>query len=143
MRAAIRRFCRDTGQPVPRGLGQLTRCVLESLSLRHAAVVAELGTLAGRPIRRVHIVGGGARNALLCRLTADCCGLPVLAGPAEAAAVGNLLVQALALGALGSVEQVRATVRASFRPRLYRPGPRPPQEVVDRFLHIGQSMSRV
>ncbi|MFO7650734.1 MAG: rhamnulokinase family protein [bacterium] len=127
MRAAIRSFCRRTGQPVPHGLGPLARCVIESLALRHAATIAELAALTGRPIGRVHLVGGGVRNALLCQLTADATGLSVLAGPAEATAVGNTLVQAMALGAVDSLDSVRAVVRRSFPVRAYRPGPPPPR----------------
>ncbi len=139
MRAAIRAFCRRTGQPVPRGLGPLARCIIESLALRHARVIAELAALTGRPIRRVHLVGGGARNALLCQLTADCCGLNSLAGPAEATAIGNTLVQAMALGAVDSLESVRAVTRRSFPVRLYRPGPPPPAAAVDRARRLRQS----
>ncbi len=139
MRAAIRSFCRRTGQPVPRGLGQLARCIIESLALRHAATIAELAALAGRPIYRIHLIGGGARNALLCRLTADCCGLSVLAGPAEATAIGNTLVQAMALGAVDSLESVRAVVRRSSPAREFRPGPPPPVAAVDRARRLRQS----
>ncbi|MFF9408225.1 rhamnulokinase family protein [Streptomyces anandii] len=93
--------CRASGQPVPRSPAEITRCILDSLALAHRRAVAEAQRLADHPVDVVHIVGGGARNALLCRLTADACGLPVVAGPAEAAALGNVLVQARAHGLVG------------------------------------------
>ncbi|MEV1026689.1 rhamnulokinase family protein [Streptomyces sp. NPDC050264] len=102
--------CRATGQPEPRTRAELTRCILDSLALAHRRAVAEAARLADRPVDVVHIVGGGARNALLCQLTADACGLPVVAGPAEAAALGNVLVQARADGLLGDRAAMRRLV---------------------------------
>ncbi|MFF2850858.1 rhamnulokinase family protein [Streptomyces sp. NPDC058001] len=96
----IAEACRASGQPVPDGPAETTRCILDSLALAHRRAVEEAQSLAGHPVDVVHIVGGGARNALLCQLTADACGLPVVAGPAEAAALGNVLVQARTHGTL-------------------------------------------
>lgn len=89
------------GQPVPESRAGIVRCVLDSLALAHRRTVREAVVLSGRAVDTVHVVGGGARNRLLCQLTADACGLPVVAGPVEATATGNVLVQARALGALG------------------------------------------
>ncbi|MFE4412077.1 rhamnulokinase family protein [Streptomyces sp. NPDC056821] len=100
--------CRASGQPVPGSPAETTRCILDSLALAHRRAVAEAQRLADRHVDVVHIVGGGARNALLCRLTADACGLPVVAGPAEAAALGNVLVQARAHGLVGDRADMRA-----------------------------------
>jgi rhamnulokinase len=83
--------------------------------------MALLRQATGTEPPEVHVVGGGARNPLLCQWTADATGLPVLAGPEEATAIGNLLVQALALGQLGSLDEARELVRASFAPQLYEP----------------------
>jgi rhamnulokinase len=94
-------LCRATGQPEPASPPLVVRCILDSLALAHRRAVLDVQRLAGRPADVVHIVGGGARNELLCQLTADACGLPVVAGPAEATAIGNLLMQARALGAAG------------------------------------------
>ena len=95
----IAHACRRTGQDPPADPGATVRCILDSLALAYRRTIAEVQELSGRHVDTVHIVGGGARNALLCQLTADACGLPVVAGPVEAAALGNVLVQARALGA--------------------------------------------
>lgn len=97
----IAEACRAAGQPVPTTRAETTRCILDSLALAHRRAVEDAQRLAGHPVDVVHIVGGGARNTLLCQLTADACGLPVVAGPAEAAAFGNVLVQARADGLAG------------------------------------------
>jgi rhamnulokinase len=101
MPARIARACRDLDQPVPADQPALVRCVLDSLAAAFARTVADAARLAGRRVAVVHVVGGGSRNRLLCQLTARATGLPVLAGPVEATALGNALVQARALGATG------------------------------------------
>ena len=121
MPEAIRAFCRRTGQTPPETPGATVRCVLESLALKTGLVLEQVARIAGRRIARVHVVGGGARNAPLCRFTAEAAGLPVLAGPAEATAVGNLLVQAMALGKVASLAELRRVVRASFPVERYEP----------------------
>jgi rhamnulokinase len=119
--ARIRAYCRETGQAEPESIGATVRCILESLALKHAATVAVLGTVTGTSPAELHIVGGGARNRLLCEWTASAAGLPVLAGPEEATLAGNLLVQAMALGEIGSLHEARDVVRASFEPAVYEP----------------------
>jgi rhamnulokinase len=101
--------------------GAVIRCVLESLAYGHRAAIAEAVALAGKPVEVVHLVGGGSRNALLSQLTADAAGLPVVAGPAEATALGNLLIQAGADGIVDGLSQVRALVRATQRLSYYEP----------------------
>ena len=103
----ISEACRASGQPAPRTVAEATRCILDSLALAHSRAVRDAQLLADRSVDVVHIVGGGARNALLCQLTADACGLPVVAGPAEAAAFGNVLVQARADGLVGDRADMR------------------------------------
>jgi rhamnulokinase len=98
MPARIAAHCERTGQRPPQGRAETVRCILESLALGHRAAVRQAAELSGRPVEVVHVVGGGARNTLLCQLTADACGLPVVAGPVEATAIGNALVQARAHG---------------------------------------------
>ncbi|MGW3404322.1 rhamnulokinase [Streptomyces zhihengii] len=116
--------CAATRQPVPRTPAEFTRCVLDSLALAHRETVARARALSGKRVETVHVVGGGARNALLCQLTADACGLPVVAGPAEAAALGNVLVQARAAGVLsGSLADLRALLRSTQEPVRYTARP--------------------
>ncbi len=128
MPARIAAFCVRTGQPVPDGPAQTVRCVLDSLALAHWRAVDQLQRLSGQAVEVVHIVGGGARNSLLCQLTADACGLPVLAGPVEATALGNVLVQARALGAApADLAGLRELVRATQPVRPHAPAGRPGQ----------------
>ncbi|MET9830994.1 rhamnulokinase family protein [Streptomyces sp. NPDC006385] len=103
----IAEACRASGQPVPESPGEITRCILDSLALAHRRAIADAQRLAGHPVDVVHVVGGGTRNALLCQLTADACGLPVVAGPTEAAALGNVLVQARVHGLVGDLADGR------------------------------------
>ncbi|WP_127573854.1 rhamnulokinase [Georgenia faecalis] len=111
-----------TGQPVPRGPAALTRCVLDSLALAYRRAVRQAAQLAGHEVGVIHLVGGGVRNRLLCQLTADATGLPVVAGPVEGAALGNLLVQARTLGALdGPLVSLRQVVAASTALEHYVP----------------------
>ncbi|OKK04145.1 rhamnulokinase [Streptomyces sp. CB02400] len=103
----IAEACRDSGQPVPATPAEITRCILDSLALAHRKAVEDAQRLAGQSADVVYIVGGGTRNALLCQLTADACGLPVVSGPTEAAALGNVLVQARAHGLVGDLAGMR------------------------------------
>lgn len=114
MPSRVQAFCVRSGQPVPQSVGQIARVIFESLALKYRWTVERLRKVTGNPIRTLHVVGGGANNALLNRFTADALGIPVLAGPSEATAIGNLLMQLKALGIIGSVEEGRALVRASF-----------------------------
>lgn len=117
----IAEACRASGQPVPESPAEITRCILDSLALAHRRAVRDAERLADHPVDVVHIVGGGTRNALLCRLTADACGLPVVAGPTEAAALGNVLVQARAHGLVGDLADGRALLSRTQSPTRYEP----------------------
>ncbi len=117
----IRRHCRNRGLPAPRTRGETVRLILESLAQAYRRKLRTLEALVGERLPVLHIVGGGARNALLCRLTAEACGCTVVAGPAEATAIGNLLVQARATGALPAGRSIRDVVRASVTPAIYQP----------------------
>jgi rhamnulokinase len=121
MPGRIRDFCLETGQPVPPDAGTLVRVILESLALRYADVVDELREVTGRPIDSIHIVGGGSKHRLLCQMTADACQLPVRAGPVEATAIGNVVIQAIAAGELDGVAQGRELVARSFPATTYEP----------------------
>ena len=122
METRIADACRASGQPVPATPAGVVRCILDSLALAYRRVVRRAAALSGRTLEVVHVVGGGSRNALLCRLTASACGLPVVAGPVEAAAIGNVLVQARALGAaVPDLSAMRGLVRSTHAPVRYEP----------------------
>ncbi|MGY1846726.1 MULTISPECIES: rhamnulokinase [unclassified Blastococcus] len=122
MPARIAAVCRETGQTPPQSQAETVRCILDSLALAYRRTVRRAAELSGRDVEVVHLVGGGARNELLCQLTADACGLPVVAGPVEAAALGNALVQARAAGVLeGGLAELRALLRATQETRTYLP----------------------
>jgi len=116
-------MCRESGQPAPEGRGGLVRCILESLALRYRWTLAALSACSGRAVRDVHIVGGGSQNGLLCSMTASAAQLPVLAGPVEATALGNIVVQAITDGTLSSIAEGRRLIATSFPPRLHPPVP--------------------
>jgi len=121
MPAALAEFCIKTGQPTPSDPGAVVRCALESLALRYRWVLERLEELTGKRLDTIHIVGGGCLNTLLCQLTADCCKRTVVAGPVEATALGNVLVQMIGLGVIGSLAEGREIVRRSFDVRTYHP----------------------
>jgi rhamnulokinase len=121
MPAAIADFCRRTWQAAPIEPGPVVRCALEGLALRYRWVLERLEELVGRRLDTIHVVGGGSQNTLLCQLTADACNRPVVAGPVEATALGNVLVQMLGLRLLGSLAEGRAVVRGSFDVRTFEP----------------------
>jgi rhamnulokinase len=122
MPARIAAACVARGQPAPQSRPEIVRCILDSLALGHRRAVRAAQQISGRTVDSIHLVGGGAHNGLLCQLTADACALPVLAGPTEATALGNLLVQARALGApLKDLQSMRALVRSTQDVRTYSP----------------------
>jgi rhamnulokinase len=135
MPAAIAAACRDRGQPAPATRGEIVRSALVSLACKYRLVLERLERATGRTVDCLHVIGGGARNALLCRLTADVTGRRVLAGPAEATALGNVLVQARAAGRLGSLAELRAVAAASVQPELYEPRAGASADY-DRFLDV-------
>jgi rhamnulokinase len=137
MPSAICAFCQTTGQRVPATRAEIARVVMESIALKYRSVVDRLRVLHGKPINKVHVMGGGARNGLLNQFAADAIGLPVHAGPLEATAIGNLLLQAKALGHLESDDQIREVVRNSFEVKTYEPlGSAEWEEAYRRFQEI-------
>jgi rhamnulokinase len=133
MPARVRVYCARTGQPVPVDDGAVIRCILDSLALGYRLAVDDLQAVTGRPVTTVQVVGGGSRNQLLNQAVADVTGLPVLAGPVEATALGNLLVQLIALGEVADLTQARAVVRASAGPEIRRVDPSGADQVVRRY----------
>lgn len=122
MPARIAEWCREHGAAVPGSQAQFVRSIIESLAEAFAAAVRTAGELSGTSARVIHLVGGGSQNELLCQLTADRSGLSVLAGPIEATAIGNVLVQARAVGLIdGDLESLRALVARAFQPKRFEP----------------------
>ncbi len=122
MPARIQTFCRDSGQSVPESRGEIVRCALESLALEYRRITEVLTHLVGKQLRTIHIVGGGSKNQLLNQFTADATDRRVVAGPVEATAIGNILVQALALGQINSLQEGRELVRRSFQVETFEAG---------------------
>jgi len=121
MPAQLSALCRETGQPAPETHGGIVRCALESLALKYREVLGYLEQLSRRGIEQIHIVGGGAQNELLCQMAADACNRPVVAGPVEATAIGNCLIQAIASGDVADVAEAREVIRNSFEMIEYHP----------------------
>lgn len=121
MEKAIRTYCTDTRQPVPETRGQVVRCIFESLALRYRQVLENLRGLSPRPIETLHVIGGGSRNELLNRFTANAVGIPVVAGPSEATAIGNVMVQAMAAGQASDMAGMRRLVHHSVSLKTYQP----------------------
>ncbi|HWG25063.1 rhamnulokinase family protein [Actinospica sp.] len=117
----IEEFCRRSDQRPPRSPGETVRCILESLAIAHRQALRRAAELADQDVDIVHLVGGGSRNELLCQWTADATGLPVIAGPTEAAAIGNALVQARAQGVIGDLSSMRRLVAETQQLRRYVP----------------------
>ncbi len=117
----IQEFCRETGQTVPETHGAVIRCALESLALRYRMVLGWLEQLVDARLETIHIVGGGTQNRLLCQMTADACARPIVAGPIEATAIGNVMMQAVSQGAVGSIAEARQVIRGSFEMVEYEP----------------------
>jgi len=121
MPLTIQAYCKRTGQVIPESHAELLRCVFESLALKYRWVLACLEEVLGYELEIIHVIGGGSQNNLLCQLTADATGKPVIAGPVEATAIGNALVQAISLGVIDSLADGRELVARSFPLRNYRP----------------------
>ena len=117
----VAEFCRKTGQPVPQGKGEMVRCIMESLALKYRYTLEGLEKIVGYYIPVLHIVGGGSRNTMLCRFTANAVKRPVITGPVEATAVGNLACQLIALKEVSGIKEAREVVRRSFPTAEYMP----------------------
>ena len=117
----IREFCRRTGQPVPETEGQIVRCIDESLALKYRMTLDEIRTCTGKDYPVIHMVGGGTQSGLLCQFTADACARPVCAGPVEATVYGNIALQLMAAGQIGSLSELRSIIAASEPVKRYEP----------------------
>lgn len=121
MQQAIQDYCRKTRQPVPETRGQIVRCIFESLSLRYRQVLDALRSLSPRPLETLHVIGGGSRNDLLNQWTANAVGIPVVAGPSEATAIGNIMLQALSAGKAKDIPSMRRLVAQSIPLKTFQP----------------------
>ncbi|HWB00098.1 MAG TPA: FGGY-family carbohydrate kinase, partial [Pirellulales bacterium] len=133
MPEVIRTFCRRTGQPVPADDGWVVRVCLESIAMRSRQVLTMLEELTGRRLATIHVVGGGSQNRLLCQMTADACQRRVVTGPVEATVIGNVLMQAMTDGQIGSIAEAREVVGRSFPVEVYEPSTQPSEHFA-RFL---------
>ncbi|HSM48345.1 MAG TPA: rhamnulokinase family protein, partial [Draconibacterium sp.] len=124
MPKTVQEFCERTCQPVPQSKGEIARCIYDSLVLKYKYTIRQIESATGKAIERLHIIGGGAHNATMNQLTADATGIPVFAGPTEATAIGNILLQAKALGKVKSLAEIREIVRNSFEVTEYTPSPK-------------------
>ena len=137
MPSRIIEYCKRTGQTPPRDEGEFVRCILESLALKYRWVAEKLGLVSGSPVDVIHIVGGGAKNRLLCQFAADATGMPVVAGPMEATALGNIMVQAIATGLIDSISDAREIISQSFELETYEPRDSEQwDQAYERFLAI-------
>ena len=121
MEQDIRTYCSDHRQPIPQTRGQIVRCIFESLALRYRQVLDNLRHLSPRPVEALHVIGGGSRNDLLNQWTANAVGIPVIAGPSEATAIGNVMIQALAAGAARDVASMRQLINRSIPLKTFHP----------------------
>jgi rhamnulokinase len=121
MPEAIRQYCKKTGQYVPASESEIVRCIFDSLALKYRSVVELLNGVSPNPIEKLHVIGGGSKNEFLCQLTANAIGMPVLAGPSEATALGNIMVQAMAMGHVKSLAEIRQVIGKSVKPKVFEP----------------------
>jgi rhamnulokinase len=136
----IRAFCARTAQPIPAGDGEILRCIFESLALKYRQTLEQLRIVTGHDFEVIHIVGGGARNGLLCQMAADATRRPVTAGPGEATTLGNVAVQAITTGQLASIGEARDLIRRSSDLSFYQPSAsRDWDHAYTRFLAITQT----
>lgn len=137
MPRAIQDYCARTNQSVPETKGEIVRCALESLALKYRWVVEKLEEMLDRRFTVLHAIGGGTQNTLLSQFTADAINRPVITGPIEATAIGNLLVQAMALGEVGSLAEIREVIRNSFPTKVYEPKDTAKwDEAYERFIKL-------
>lgn len=118
----VREFCEKTGQYVPQTVGEVMRCIYESLALKYRFALGQLSETTGKRFSALHVLGGGTKDGLLCRMAADCTGIPVLAGPVEATALGNIMLQLIALGEVKDVDEGRALIARTETVKRFAPG---------------------
>ena len=121
MPKAIQEYCKKSNQPVPLSKGEIARCIYDSLALKYKYTIRQIELVTGNKVEKLHIIGGGAHNKMMNQLTANATGIPVFAGPTEATAIGNIMLQAKAMGKVNSLPEIREIVRSSFVVNEYKP----------------------
>ena len=133
----IRSYCQRTGQYVPKDKGEIVRCINESLAFKYRVNLEEIQDCTGKQYGSIHMVGGGTQSALLCQMTADACGCPVVAGPVEATVMGNVALQLMACGEIGSLREVRELVKKSPDIHVYEShGTEDTKQAYERFCQL-------
>lgn len=133
----IKAYCRDTNQEIPKTVGELVRAVYESLALKYRYALNQISRCTGKKFEKLNLLGGGTKDNFLCEMTADCINMPVVAGPVEATALGNIVLQLIALGELGSVEQGREIILKTEKITEYAPHPSKEwDEAYERYVKI-------
>lgn len=136
-------FCTMTGQPEPTSHGQFVRIILEGLAFKYRMVLDQLSEVSGRKLGKIHIIGGGTQNELLSQFTANATGVPVVTGPAEATAIGNLMVQAMAMGYVSSLDEIRKVIRNSFELKTFLPQEQTKWEsAYIRYLDVSEQIKK-
>jgi rhamnulokinase len=121
MEKAIQEYCMEHGLQVPQSKGDFMRCVTESLAFRYKQGIEQMNRCIPSPITQLNIIGGGCQNELLNQLTANATGIPVMAGPVEATAIGNILIQVKAMGEVTAIEDLKGIIINSVQPKQYQP----------------------
>ena len=134
----IKEFCERTGQPVPETDGEICRCIYESLAFKYRQTLENLEKVTGKKFDRIHMVGGGIQNKLLCGFAADFCNVTAVAGPIEGTATGNAVVQLIALGEIKDLAEARKIIASSFEVVSYEPKDSGFENAYERFLGILQ-----
>ena len=136
----VQEFCKATGQYVPQTRGEIMRCIYESIAMKYRYTFHSIREVTGREYAHIHMIGGGTKDRLLCQMTADACNHPVIAGPIEATATGNVAVQFMALGEMDDLKGARKVIADSEQPKFYDPtNTAPYDEAYERFLKILKS----
>ena len=134
---AIRNYCKRTGQYVPQGYKEMSRCIFESLALRYRQVLGYLKELSPVAIETLHVIGGASRNSHLMQFTANSTGLPVVAGPVEGTAIGNIMLQAKAAGLVGDMFEMRRIIADSISLTEYKPQDKEAwDQAYERYLQL-------
>ena len=115
----IRAYCKNTNQPVPGSVGQLVRCIYESLALKYRLALEQISESTGKTFDVLHLLGGGTKDGFLCEMTAKSLGIPVVAGPVEATALGNIMLQLIALGEVSGIEEARTIIAETQETKKY------------------------